>query len=51
MPTGQGVLVMRTVMLEASYPAQLPRAGGLRAGELLVTLWPLSWLLPPGCMG
>lgn len=51
MPAGWGVLVMWTVMLEASCPAQLPRAGGLRAGELLVTLWPLLWLLPPGWHG
>lgn len=46
-----GVLVMQTVVLEASCPVQLPRAGRLRAGELLVTLCPLLWLLPPGWHG
>lgn len=46
-----GVLVMRTVVLEASCPVQLPRAGRLRAGELLVTLCPVLWLLPPGWHG
>lgn len=46
-----GVLVMRTVVLEASCPVQLPRASRLRAGELLVTLCPLLWLLPPGWHG
>lgn len=45
-PAGQGVLVMRTVMLEASCPAQLPRAGRLGAGEFLVTLWPTLMAAP-----
>lgn len=51
MSEGWAVLVVQTVMLETSCLAQLPRAGRSGASELLVTLWPLSQLLPPGWHG